>query len=86
VADSLLRGHESYTEDNESTKEGINLVEGVENSPPHPPHSEGRRKGKARKILIVDDDFGSRVAMERVLLIHGYEAFPVDRARRRSRR
>jgi DNA-binding response OmpR family regulator len=47
-----------------------------ETSSPLPFHSEKRRKMKAQKILIVDDDFASREAMEKVLQSHGYETFP----------
>lgn len=31
---------------------------------------------KAQRILIVDDEFPTRVAMEKVLQSHGYETFP----------
>ncbi len=33
---------------------------------------------KAQKILIVDDDFPSRAAMEKVLQVYGYETFSCE--------
>jgi DNA-binding NtrC family response regulator len=35
---------------------------------------------KAQKILIVDDDFPSRAAMEKVLQVYGYETFSCESA------